>query len=64
MDKNIYMTTFEEDVVDVYYNLNRYFTIKNIPFASIEKKRGGKGRGEIDLIAIKAEENKIIDGKE
>ena len=46
------MTTFEEDLVDVYYNLNNYFTIRNIPFSSIEKNKGGKGRGEIDILAV------------
>ena len=55
------MTTYEEDVVDVYYNLKGYFTIKNIPFSAIEKRPGGKGRGEIDLLAIKIEEGKVKD---
>ena len=47
------MATFEEDVVKAYYNLNNYFTIENVPFHAKEKRTGGKGRGEIDLIAIK-----------
>ena len=46
------MTTYEEDLVDVYYNLNNYFTIRNIPFSSIGKNKGGKGRGEIDILAV------------
>lgn len=55
------MTTYEEDIVDIYYNLLDYFTIKNIPFSQVEKKAGGKGRGEIDLLAIKIKDNKVID---
>jgi hypothetical protein len=47
------MATFEEDVVKAYYNLNNYFTIENVPFRAKEKRAGGKGKGEIDLIAIK-----------
>jgi DNA-binding protein YbaB len=47
------MATFEEDVVKAYYNLNNYFTIESVPFRAKEKRTGGKGRGEIDLIAIK-----------
>ena len=35
------MSTFEEDLVDVYYNLNNYFTIRNIPFSSVNKNKGG-----------------------
>lgn len=56
------MTTYEEDVVDIYYTLNRYFTIKNISFPPTEKRPGGKGRGEIDLLAIKVgDDNRIED---
>jgi len=55
------MTTYEEDMVDVYYNLQDYFTITNIPFSAIEKRKGGKGRGEIDVLAIKVKNNKVID---
>jgi len=55
------MTTFEEDVVEVYYNFKGYFTIKNIHFPAIKKRRGGAGRGEIDLLSIKVKDNKIID---
>ncbi len=55
------MTTFEEEIVDVYYNLNGYFTMKNIPFSTIEKRKGGKGRGEIDILAIKIKDDKVID---
>ncbi|HLD07258.1 MAG TPA: hypothetical protein VJC16_07065, partial [Candidatus Nanoarchaeia archaeon] len=46
------MTTFEEDVVEIYYNLNDFFTIKNIPFSAVETRKGGAGRGEIDILAI------------
>ena len=55
------MTTYEEDMVDAYYNLKGYFTMKNIPFSAIEKRPGGKGRGEIDILAIKAENGKVKD---
>ena len=55
------MTTFEEDVVEIYYNLNDFFTIKNIPFSAVETRKGGAGRGEIDILAKKG--NKI-DAKE
>lgn len=54
------MTTFEEDLVDVYYNLNNYFTIKNIPFSSPKKQKGGKGRGEIDLLAVLIKDGKFM----
>lgn len=54
------MTTFEEDLVDVYYNLNNYFTMRNIPFASVNKNKGGKGRGEIDILAILIQEGKFV----
>ncbi len=47
------MTRFEEDVVECYYNLKEYLTIKNIQFPAVKKRPGGKGRGEIDLLAIK-----------
>ena len=55
------MTTFEEDMVDVYYNLQGYFTMKNIPFSAIEKRIGGEGRGEIDVLAVRIEDEKIKD---
>lgn len=55
------MTTFEESVVECYYNLKGYFTIKNIQFSAIEKRRGGKGRGEIDLLAVKIGKNGKVD---
>lgn len=55
------MTTYEEDIVDVYYNLQGYFTMKNVPFSAIEKRNGGKGRGEIDIIAVKVENENIKD---
>jgi hypothetical protein len=47
------MTRFEEDVVECYYNLKEYLTIKNIQFPAVKKRPGGKGRGEIDLLAVK-----------
>lgn len=54
------MSTFEEDLVDVYYNLNNYFTIRNIPFSSVNKNKGGKGRGEIDLLAVLIKDGKFV----
>jgi len=55
------MTTYEEDIADIYYNLQGYFTVMNIPFRPKEKREGGKGRGEIDLLAIKINDNKVLD---
>lgn len=54
------MTTFEEDLVDVYYNIDNYFTIRNIPFSSINKNKGGKGRGEIDILAVLIKDGKFV----
>ncbi|MEK6983531.1 MAG: hypothetical protein AABX33_03075 [Nanoarchaeota archaeon] len=54
------MTTFEEDLVDVYYNINNYFTMRNIPFGSVNKNKGGKGRGEIDVLAILIKDGKFV----
>jgi hypothetical protein len=51
------MAAFEEQIVKSYYNLKNYFTLENIPFSATEKRKGGKGRGEIDLIAIKIGRN-------
>jgi hypothetical protein len=51
------MATYEEELVKAYYNLENYFTIENIPFKSKEKKKGGKGRGEIDLLGIKIDKD-------
>ena len=51
------MATFEEEVVKFYYNQRNYFTIENIAFPAAEKRKGGKGRGEIDLVAIKIDRN-------
>jgi hypothetical protein len=53
------MTTYEEDIVDLWYNLQGYFTILNISFSAVKKRKGGKGRGEIDLLAIKVDDGKI-----
>jgi len=55
------MTTYEEDIVDIYYNLQNYFTMKNINFSAIEKRAGGKGRGEIDVLAVKTKDERVID---
>jgi len=56
------VTAFEEKVVKSYYNLKGYFTIENLIFPAKEKRKGGKGRGEIDLVAVKIDENgKVID---
>lgn len=53
------MTTYEEDIVDICYNLKGYFTIMNIPFSAVEKRDGGKGRGEIDVLAIRIHDNQV-----
>ena len=55
------MTTFEEDVIECYYNSMGYFTIKNYNFPAAIKRKGGKGRGEIDLIALKLNENSKLE---
>ncbi len=55
------MTTYEEEVAEVYFNLQNYFTMKNIPFPAIIKRPGGKGRGEIDILAIKFENRTLTD---
>jgi len=47
------MPKLEEDVVEAYFKLNNYLTSKNITFPAIRKRKGGKGRGEIDILAIK-----------
>lgn len=47
------MVTFEEDIVETYYSIQGYFGIKNIQFSAVEKRPGGKGRGEIDLLTVK-----------
>ena len=54
------MTTFEEDLVDVYYNLNDYFTMRNISFSSDGKQKGGKGREEIDILAVHVKDSKFM----
>jgi hypothetical protein len=55
------MPRFEEDVVECYYNLKKYFTVKNIQFNAKSKRPGGKGRGEIDLLAVKIGSNQQIE---
>ena len=54
------MPTFEEDIVEAYYNIQGYFSIKNIQFSAVKKRPGGKGRGEIDLLAIKPDKKGMI----
>ncbi|MET1124580.1 MAG: hypothetical protein ABWW66_04875 [Archaeoglobaceae archaeon] len=57
------MTTFEEEVLERYFNLKGYFTIKNIVYSSPARRRGGKGRGEIDLVAVKLENGRVKEAK-
>jgi len=45
------MTTYEEDIVEVYYNVKDYFTIKNISLAK-------KGK-EMDLLAVQVKDGKL-----
>jgi len=52
---------FEEDIVERWYILNGYLTARNIMYTSPRKKPGGKGRGEIDLLAVKLENGTIKD---
>ncbi|MEM4521373.1 MAG: hypothetical protein QXF23_06600 [Candidatus Bathyarchaeia archaeon] len=47
------MARFEEEIVERYYNVMGYLTIKHVPYSSPIKRAGGKGRGEIDLLAVK-----------
>ena len=53
------MTTYEEDIVEVYYNLQGYFTIKNIYVPPIKTRIGGEGRGEIDVLAVKVRDSRV-----
>jgi molybdopterin converting factor small subunit len=56
------MVRFEEEVVERWYNLRGYLTAKYVGYSSPAKKKGGKGRGEIDLLACKiGEEGKVSD---
>lgn len=53
---------FEEEVVERWYNLKGYLTVKNVGYKSPAKKKGGLGRGEIDLLACKlGKEGKVDD---
>lgn len=56
------MTTFEEDVIECYYNSLGYLTLKNHTFNAFKTRDGGKGRGEIDLLAVKLNKySKVFD---
>ena len=60
---DLLMVRFEEEVVGRWYNLQGYLTALNIPFESPVKRSGGKGRGEIDVLALKLDTNgKIVEG--
>jgi hypothetical protein len=50
---------FEEEVVERWYILKGYLTTRNILYQSPVKRPGGKGRSEIDLLAVKLEDNSI-----
>jgi hypothetical protein len=50
---------FEEEVVERWYALRGYLTARNISYQSPTKRPGGKGRGEIDLLAVKLEDNSV-----
>jgi hypothetical protein len=51
------MARFEEEIVERWYVIRGYLIVKNISYSSPAKRAGGKGRGEIDLLAVK------LDGK-
>ncbi|GEM_PF-2760147 len=52
---------FEEEVVERWYIVRGYLTAKNIGFSSPVRMPGGKGRGEIDLLAVRCGKNGIED---
>jgi hypothetical protein len=49
------MPKFEEEAVNCWYALRGYLTARNIVYTSPAKRPGGKGRGEIDLLALKVD---------
>jgi len=49
------MPKFEEEAVNCWYALRGYLTARNIVYVSPTKRPGGKGRGEIDLLALKVD---------
>ncbi len=55
------MTTFEEDVLECYYISLGYLTLKNHIFSASKKRDGGEGRGEIDLLAVKLNQDSEIE---
>ncbi|MEM2352292.1 MAG: hypothetical protein QXT26_07780 [Thermoproteota archaeon] len=55
------MVRFEEEVVERYYNIMGYLTAKNIPYPSPAKRPGGKGRGEVDLLAVKLGRGRVVE---
>ena len=38
--------------------MQKYFTLENVPFSAAKNMPGGKGRGELDIIALKIDNKK------
>ena len=47
------MARFEEEVVERWYALQGCLTAKNVGYPSPARRPGGKGRGEINLLAVR-----------
>jgi hypothetical protein len=47
------MARFEEEVVERWYIIRGYLTARNIGYESPVRRPGGRGRGEIDILAVK-----------
>ncbi len=55
------MARFEEEVVDRWYVIRGYLTARNITYKSPVRRPGGRGRGEIDLLAVKLGDEGVED---
>ena len=47
------MARFEEEVVERWYLIRGYLTARNVGYEPLVKRPGGRGRGEIDILALK-----------
>ena len=55
----IALGNYEEKLVESYFITKGYLTAKNIIFSSPAVKKGGKGGGEIDVLAVKLSSGEI-----
>ncbi|MDH7508588.1 MAG: hypothetical protein QHH00_04225 [Methanomassiliicoccales archaeon] len=46
------MIRFEEEVAERWYAIRGYLTARNVIYGAPKKSKGGKGRGEIDILAL------------